>query len=116
MAGIGELIEPPRVELTEKEYQAQIVELAETLGWRIYHTHDSRRSPAGFPDLVAAHPIGGVIFVEVKARRGRLSQAQRAWLDCLWNADARVFVWRDGVTSWEDEVVKTLDVERRLRA
>jgi len=33
----------------EKEFMASVVELATVLGWRSYHTHDSRRSAPGSP-------------------------------------------------------------------
>ena len=36
--------------MTEKEHQAQIVELVQVLGGMVYHTFDSRRSSAGFPE------------------------------------------------------------------
>src|SRR5688572_19177552 len=37
---------------TERAFQAQVVKYARLMGWTAYHTHDSRRSQAGFPDLV----------------------------------------------------------------
>jgi hypothetical protein len=76
---------------TEAQFQAQVVELAEWLGYAWYHAHDSRRSPAGFPDLVLVRPRGRglsarVIFAELKA--------QHVWLTTLIDADAEVYVWR----------------------
>ena len=38
--------------VTEKEFQAVVVEYAQRLGYMVYHTYDSRRSQRGFPDLV----------------------------------------------------------------
>ena len=52
---VGTLIRQERVEaeltklITEKDFMAQVVALAQTLGWRVWHCHDSRRSAAGFP-------------------------------------------------------------------
>ena len=37
--------------MTEKQFMAQVVELAKLKGWLVYHTYDSRRSEPGFPDL-----------------------------------------------------------------
>lgn len=56
---------------TEKRFQAQIVTLARTLGWAEHHTYDSRRSPAGFPDLVLLRPPR-LILAEVKTDAGRM--------------------------------------------
>ena len=97
---------------TEKEYQKGVTDLRDFFGWRWYHTWNSRRSPAGFPDIVAVHPEGGAIFIELKAERGRLTAPQREWLDELNAAGAKAYLWRDGETEW-DEVFGVLDVEKR---
>ena len=68
--------------MSERDYQKQIVELAETLGWRVYHTHDSRRSNPGFPDLVLVRD-SRLVFIEVKRQSGKLSLAQKDWLTAL---------------------------------
>lgn len=34
----------------EKDFQQRVINLAESLGYLVYHTHDSRRSQPGFPD------------------------------------------------------------------
>lgn len=53
-------------------------------GWRLYHTHDSRRSHSGFPDVVAVNPaLGRLVFAELKSARGIVSADQRGWLDVL---------------------------------
>jgi hypothetical protein len=92
---------------TEKQFQQQVLELAGLYGWRAYHTFDSRRSAAGFPDLVLGRPPR-LIFAELKTATGRVSAAQQAWLDDLTavaNAIGRcwddpsppavaVFIWR----------------------
>ena len=64
--------------MTEKQFQAQVLEQAEWLGWRHYHTFDARRSPAGFPDLVLVRR-GRLIFAELKAAAGKLTSAQIDW-------------------------------------
>lgn len=81
--------------ITEKQFQAQVLELARLYGWRWYHTHDSRRSPAGFPDLVLVHPRRMVVlFVELKTDRGRLRSEQFNWICDLRCAGAEAVTWR----------------------
>jgi hypothetical protein len=57
-----------------------------------YHTHDSRRSPSGFPDLVI---VGDrVLYRELKTAKGKVSDAQAAWLHALVLAGQDACVWR----------------------
>jgi hypothetical protein len=78
---------------SESQFQAAVVEYAERLGWLAYHTHDSRRSNPGFPDLVLARR-GRLIFAELKTEKGRLSTAQVDWLRAIEDASIEVYVWR----------------------
>jgi hypothetical protein len=68
--------------VSEKHFQAQVQELARLSGWLTYHTHDSRRSQRGFPDLVLVRPPI-VLFSELKSETGRLRPEQAAWLEAL---------------------------------
>lgn len=70
-------------QMTEKAFQAEVVKIAESLGWYVYHPYDSRRSEPGYPDLTMAHPSGRLIFAELKTEAGRLSGPQKAWGDVL---------------------------------
>ncbi len=80
--------------MSEKEFQAQVVELARLTGWLCYHTHDSRRSAASFPDLVLVRPPV-VRFIELKAGTGKLRPKQRAWLDDLKDCESvEAHLWR----------------------
>ena len=58
-----------------------------------YHTHDSRRSGAGFPDWCLVGP-GGVMFRELKRQRQQPTPAQDEWLCTLTEAGADAEVWR----------------------
>lgn len=78
--------------ILEKEWQQQVVALLKTLGYRCYHTHDSRRSQPGFPDLCAIRDR--VIFLELKREQGVVSAKQREWIGALANAGAEVYVIR----------------------
>lgn len=81
--------------ITEREWQVTIETLARWCGWRVYHTYDSRRSNAGFPDLVLVHPDGRLIFAELKTETGKVTKAQEAWLHDLESADKpTAVVWR----------------------
>ena len=81
--------------MSEREFQeGHVLPLARQFGWAVYHTHDSRRSVAGFPDIIALRD-GRMVVAELKSEKGRLSQPQKEWLD-LFRAipEAEVFVWR----------------------
>src|SRR5437879_6321024 len=79
-------------------------------GWLVYHTHDSRRSEAGFPDIVAVHPRSRrLLFLECKSERGRTTDAQAAWLEALDAVrEMEVFVLRP---SQRDDVSAILSAE-----
>lgn len=93
---------------SEAEFQAHVVQAAEATGWRWYHTHDSRRSPAGYPDLFLARGGSrpGVLWVELKTMRGRVSAAQQEWLDLLAAAGQTAHVWRP--SDWVDRTVHSV--------
>ncbi len=86
--------------MTEKEWQAQVVELAKAEGWLVYHTQDSRRSNPGFPDLVL---VRGVVQIglELKTEKGKVSDAQQEWIDAL----KKVLIVRADIArphNWDD--------------
>jgi hypothetical protein len=68
--------------ISEKEFQAAVVALARRHGWLCFHPFDSRRSEAGFPDLVMVRPPR-LVFAELKSVTGRVTPAQQMWVDCL---------------------------------
>lgn len=81
-------------DLSEKQFQQQVIDLAKMTGWKTYHTHDSRRSNPGFPDLVMVRR-GRMIFAELKTRTGRVSAEQEQWLDELRQCpNAEVYLLR----------------------
>lgn len=91
----------------ESGYLRAITRLAQMLGYTIYHTHDSRRSNPGWPDLVLCRPPR-LIVAELKSARGRLRRAQVAWLDLLGEVPGiETYVWRDGTDSL-DEIARIL--------
>lgn len=79
-------------DVLEKEWQQQVVALLHVLGYRCYHTHDSRRSQPGFPDIVAVRDR--VVYLELKREKGVVADKQRDWLGALHRAGAEVYVAR----------------------
>ena len=48
---------------------------------------------AGFPDLVLAHKVKGLVFAELKTEKGKTSIAQGHWLAIL-SPHAECYLWR----------------------
>lgn len=108
--------------LSEAQFQAQVIELAERCNWRVAHFHDSRRSigngrmvgdsqAAGFPDLVLVRD-GRLVFAELKRDGQNATEVQEQWLLALSDVEERaggsvvhVAVWRPA--DW-DVIVKRL--------
>lgn len=81
--------------VAEKQFMAGVLEYASLHGWLAYHTHDSRRSAAGYPDLTLVRG-GRLLFAELKGAQGRVSDAQAVWIGALRSAGCDVRVWRPG--------------------
>lgn len=67
--------------------------------WRWFHDNDSRRNKAGLPDLLLVRR-DRLIFAELKAEDGRLSEPQREWLAALRGASAEAYCWRP--SDWQE--------------
>ena len=80
--------------MNEKQWQTNVIQLAKTYGWTVYHTLRSEGSEPGFPDLVLVHPKRGVLFRELKTDDGRMSSDQLRWLGVLTSAGCDADVWR----------------------
>ena len=79
--------------MKEKDLQSAVLNVLDWMGWLMYHTFDSRRSQPGFPDLVAVRG-SRIMFVEFKAEKGKVSDAQEEWLTTLAHAHDEVYVVR----------------------
>ena len=88
----------------EAELQSNVTELLTLLRYRWYHTHDSRRSPSGFPDLVAISPRGALVVIELKKEDGRVSTAQFEWLQAFSVRADVTAVWRP--SDWLDGTIE----------
>lgn len=89
---------------TERELTNWVMEVGKAAGWLIYHVPDSRRAPAGFPDLVLLRPPQ-VLFYELKrlGRGGTMKPLQQQWIEGLqacgleagiWKADSIPDIWQ----------------------
>ena len=70
------------IEISEKQFEAQIKDLAKIYHWKYYHTWKSIHSPAGFPDIVMVKPPR-LIFAELKSEKGKITPEQEEWLSLL---------------------------------
>ena len=88
--------------MSEKDWQAQVVQLAGTFGWMVQHSRPAQvgerwmtaiTGQVGFPDLVLAHRTKGVVFVELKTDTGRMATAQTEWRETL-AGHVEWYLWR----------------------
>lgn len=102
-------------EPTEAEFQAQVVQLAHTLGWKHLHVRRSigkgrkwvtTTNRVGWPDLLLwSTRQGRTIAAELKAKGGACTPEQLEVLDELARSGIETFVW------WPvdlDEIKQTL--------
>ena len=92
----------------EREMQAHIEAMLADCGWRFHHETDSRKSDAGWPDLVCVRVLRRyeangalnlpfVLFLELKTEAGKLRpQQQELWaeLDQLDSDEVRFAIVR----------------------
>lgn len=79
--------------MNESEWQKRVTETCNLLSLLWHHETDSRKSKAGFPDLCIVGPKG-LLFLELKAPKGKVSPQQQAWIDHLAAAGAHAYVAR----------------------
>ncbi len=80
--------------MREKDFQQQVINLARYLGWEfMYHTFDSRHSPAGFPDLILLKE-GRLVVIELKRdAKGQPTPEQYFWLCAFKQITEDVYFW-----------------------
>lgn len=87
---------------TEAQWQAQVVSIAESLGWEWLHIGRTGKYSAvaakgtlgrGWPDLLLVRR-GRLIIAELKVPGGMLSTDQKRVLGILDDAGVQVYVWR----------------------
>lgn len=102
LAGVNPV---PLADLTEEQFLSEVLRLARRLGWHAYHTRDSRKSAAGFPDCVFAR-APRLFVAELKVGDNQPTAAQLTWLEQFQAASIPAYVWRP--TDWQE-------IERTLR-
>lgn len=91
--------------MLERDFESQVADLAGLGGWLRYHTYNSRRSPAGFPDDVLVHPQRKlIVFAELKKQDGVVTPEQKKWLRAIdeiaqVSPHVHVDVWRPSMSS-----------------
>lgn len=79
----------------EADFQQQLTTAAKRMGYRCYHTHDSRKSEPGFPDVVLASPRQKrIVYAELKQDGENLSEDQAWWAAALLEAGHEWYLWR----------------------
>lgn len=98
-----------------RRFEAQVIELAMTMGWMVHHVRPCQTAKgwrsaiaghAGFPDVVLVRD-GVLLMVELKTGKARLSPGQLRWKDELTRTAAVVRVWRP--EDWDDEIKPRLE-------
>ena len=96
---------PPKVRVSETEFQRAVVDYLNMCGWRHLHVRKSmgRRngtegwqtttSIKGWPDLLAWKP-GRIVAIELKSDTGRATPEQLDVLASLSAAGVETFIWR----------------------
>lgn len=81
--------------ISEKAFMGAVLRLARNHGWYAYHTHDSRRSLPGYPDLTMVHPDQHIVlWAELKVPGGSLTIEQSRWLEILGQVrGTAAFLW-----------------------
>lgn len=99
---MGLVCEKIIMDITEKQFEGQIKELAKMFGYIYYHTHRSQFSPSGWPDCVMARlePEPRLIIAELKTDDLKHSQPnidQFMWLYILQHIPGvECYLWRPG--------------------
>lgn len=111
--------------ISEKEWQAQVLEIFGYHGWKVTHAHKAMLRDGswitpvdadgkGFPDLLAVHPAAGDILVaELKTEKGTASPEQLQWLTWFEAAQISAYLWRPHDV--DAVIARISDPQRRVR-
>ena len=98
---IGEEPPPSRAprKREEQSFQHKVQELGRAYGWQDWHVLRSKGMRAGFPDLVLMRPPE-LIWIELKAKKGKVTPAQAQMHDDLRASGQRIYLWYDTDEVW----------------
>lgn len=86
---------------SEKDFQREVVTWLKQHGWVVFSTWNSRRSPAGEPDIRACRTRDKrAVWIELKSETGRLLQEQKTAIWALREAGQEVYVFKP--SQWEE--------------
>ncbi len=91
------------LQMSERDLQESVEELAALLGWWAWHDQDSRRNRAGLPDLLLVRG-DRAMWRELKTQAGRVRPEQRRVLDMLTRAGHDTAIWRP--TDWTSGLIR----------
>jgi hypothetical protein len=99
--------------MNEAQWQSVVIREAMLAKWAYYHPPDNipykgnkkQNIVAGFPDLTLVRG-DRLVFVELKAEKGRITEAQKVWLKRLEATGVECYLWRP---SDYDTMLKTLE-------
>ena len=93
-------------DLSEKDFQRQVTDLAALFGWEVWHPWLSIHSPRGWPDLALCRPPR-LILAELKREKGVTSPPQDRWLGLLAACPGvETFLWRPSDINTIAEVLR----------
>ena len=92
----------PDEDASEKLFQDQVIQIANTCGWDAHHIRPAKYGATwktdglpGMPDLILIGQRGqGIMWAELKTDTGKLTQIQEARITQLLKNGEEVHVWR----------------------
>ena len=91
----------------ERDFQHKVIKVARSFGWTDFHVLRSKGMRGGFPDLFLIRPPD-IVWAELKATNGKLSDAQKEMYEMLKESLQNVYVWyAENEEDW-DEIVEVL--------
>jgi hypothetical protein len=96
-------------------FTQKVAATAITLGWKVHHNYDSRKSnrrnsnTPGCPDLIMCRQLPGyrprLIFAELKTDVGKEKPEQKGWAVILRACGVEVYLWRPSDWPMIDKVL-----------